>query len=154
MNKTRSKKFSGYFLEMAYVPVPKDLTKVKSKVMFGMTKRQLICFGSGALIGLPLFFVMRTFAGTSAATIVMILSMLPCFAFGMYEKDGQPLETVLNNVLETLFLRPKQRPYKTDNFYAALERQDALDKEVQAIVRKRRKTQKARKASSKKTDAS
>lgn len=31
---------------MAYVPVPKDLTKVKTKVAFNLTKRQLICFGS------------------------------------------------------------------------------------------------------------
>lgn len=40
---------------MAYVNVPKDLTKVKTKVLFNLTKRQLICFGSGALIGVPLF---------------------------------------------------------------------------------------------------
>lgn len=40
---------------MAYVPVPKDLTKVKTKVMFNLTKRQLVCFGSGALLGVPLF---------------------------------------------------------------------------------------------------
>ncbi len=42
---------------MAYVNVPKDLTKVKTKVLFNLTKRQLICFGSGALIGVPLFFL-------------------------------------------------------------------------------------------------
>ena len=36
---------------MAYVSVPKDLTKVKTKVAFNLTKRQLICFGSGAAIG-------------------------------------------------------------------------------------------------------
>ena len=41
---------------MAYVPVPKDLTKVKTKVMFNLTKRQLVCFGGGALVGVPLFF--------------------------------------------------------------------------------------------------
>ena len=35
---------------MAYVPVPKDLSKVKTKVAFNLTKRQLVCFGSGALI--------------------------------------------------------------------------------------------------------
>lgn len=34
---------------MAYVDIPKDLTRVKTKVMFNLTKRQLICFGSGAL---------------------------------------------------------------------------------------------------------
>ena len=33
---------------MAYVPVPKDLTKVKTKVMFNLTKRQLVCFSGGA----------------------------------------------------------------------------------------------------------
>ena len=135
---------------MASVPVPKDLSKVKSKVMFGLTKSQLVCFGGGALIGLPLFFLMRTFTGTSAATIVMILSMLPCFAFGMYEKDGQPLEAVLNNVVQTLFVRPKERPYKTDNFYAVLERQDKLDREVRNIVRKGRKNKKSKKRPAKK----
>ena len=31
---------------MAYVTVPKDLTKIKSKVMFNLTKRQLLCFGA------------------------------------------------------------------------------------------------------------
>ena len=42
--------------EMAYVTVPKDLTKIKSKVMFNLTKRQLICFSAAVAIGLPLFF--------------------------------------------------------------------------------------------------
>ncbi|MBR2010587.1 MAG: PrgI family protein, partial [Clostridia bacterium] len=35
---------------MAYVSVPKDLTKVKSKVLFNLTKRQLLCFGIAAAI--------------------------------------------------------------------------------------------------------
>ena len=34
---------------MAYVPVPKDLTKVKSKFILNLTKRQVVCFGIGAL---------------------------------------------------------------------------------------------------------
>ena len=54
---------------MAYVPVPKDLTKVKTKVAFNLTKRQLICFGSGALIGVPLFFLLRGPVGNSVAAI-------------------------------------------------------------------------------------
>ena len=33
----------------AYIPVPRDLTKVKSKILFNLTKRQLICFGAAAL---------------------------------------------------------------------------------------------------------
>ena len=64
-----------YDILMAYVPVPKDLTKVKTKVMFNLTKRQLICFGSGALIGVPLFFLLKNSTGVSTAAIVMVLSM-------------------------------------------------------------------------------
>ena len=49
---------------MAYVPVPKDLTKVKTKVMFNLTKRQLICFGLGIVIGLPIFFLTKSALGS------------------------------------------------------------------------------------------
>ena len=77
---------------MAYVPVPKDLTKVKTKVAFNLTKRQLICFTGGALIGVPLFFLLRGPAGNSVAAMCMMLVMLPFFMLAMYEKHGQPLE--------------------------------------------------------------
>ena len=119
---------------MAYVPVPKDLTKVKTKVAFNLTKRQLVCFGGGALVGVPLFFLLRGPAGNSAAALCMMLVMLPFFLLAMYEKNGQPLEKVAWNMLQVCLLRPKQRPYRTNNFYAALERQDSLDKEVCRIV--------------------
>ena len=77
---------------MAYVPVPKDLTKVKTKVAFNLTKRQLICFGGGAVLGIPLFFLLKGPLGSSAAALCMILVMLPFFMLGVYEKNGQPLE--------------------------------------------------------------
>jgi hypothetical protein len=121
---------------MAYVPVPKDLTKIKSKVMFNLTKRQLICFGGGALIGVPLFFLLRDSIGTSPAAIVMVISMLPFFLFAMYERNGQPLEKVLHNVIQTFFIRPKQRPYQTNNLYAALMRQHQVEREIKQIVHK------------------
>ena len=120
---------------MAYVPVPKDLAKVKSKVLFNLTKRQLICFGGGALIGVPLFFLLRGSLGASSAAILMVLSMLPLFVMGLYEKNGRPLEKVLGDVIQTVFLRPKRRPYQTDNLYAALMRQEQMEREVQKIVR-------------------
>ena len=50
---------------MAYVPVPKDLNAVKTKVMFNLTKRQLICFGSGAAVAVPLFFLCKNVMDTS-----------------------------------------------------------------------------------------
>ena len=120
---------------MAYVPVPKDLTKVKTKVAFNLTKRQLVCFGCGALIGVPLFFLLRGPAGNSVAAMCMMLVMLPFFMLAMYEKHGQPLEKITGTILKVAVIRPKQRPYRTNNFYAVLERQANLDKEVYDIVR-------------------
>lgn len=88
---------------MAYVPVPKDLTKVKTKVMFNLTKRQLICFGGGALLGVPLFFLLKGPAGTSTAAMCMVVIMLPFFLLAMYEKNGQPLEIIIGNILRVCF---------------------------------------------------
>ena len=120
---------------MAYVPVPKDLSKVKTKVAFNLTKRQIVCFAAALILGLPLFFLLKDSAGTSLATLVMIVIMLPCFLMAMYEKHGQPLEVVAKNIIQTKFVRPKERPYQTENFYAVLEKQRKLEKEVSAIVK-------------------
>ena len=120
---------------MAYVPVPKDLSKVKTKVAFNLTKRQIDCFAAALVLGLPLFFLLKDSAGTSFSTLVMIAIMLPCFLMAMYEKHGQPLEVVAKNIIQTKFVRPKERPYQTENFYAVLEKQRKLEKEVSAIVK-------------------
>lgn len=77
---------------MAYVSVPKDLTVVKTKVLFGLTKRQLICFSGGALVGLPLFFLLKSFTSVSIASICMILVMLPFFMMAMYQRNGVPIK--------------------------------------------------------------
>ena len=121
---------------MAYVTIPKDLTKVKSKVLFGLTRRQLICFGAAVLVGMPLFFLLKNNVASSMATLCMILVMLPFFLFAMYERHGQPVEVVIEQMVQTLFVRPKERPYQTSNSYDALQRQILVEKEVQAVVQK------------------
>ena len=68
--------------------------------------------------------------------MAMIVVMLPCFLVAMYEKHGQPLEVVIKNIIQTKFIAPKERPYRTDNFYSVLERQRKLEKEVSAIVKR------------------
>ena len=120
---------------MAYVPVPKDLTKVKTKVAFNLTKRQLVCFGCGALIGVPLFFLLRGACWQQRGGHVHDARHAALFMLAMYEKHGQPLEKIIGNILKVAVIRPKQRPYRTNNFYAVLERQANLDKEVYDIVR-------------------
>ncbi|MCF0186762.1 MAG: PrgI family protein [Bacteroidaceae bacterium] len=125
-----------------YISVPRDLTKVKTKVMFNLTKRQLICFSIGALIGVPTFFFMKGIASDTAATLVMMIVMMPLFFLAMYEKNGQPLEVFLEHFVQATFIRPKERPYKTNNYYAALAKKAQLDKEVDKIVGSKEEAQK------------
>ena len=72
-------------------------------------------FTGGALIGVPLFFLLRKPTGNSVAAMCMMLVMLPFFMLAMYEKHGQPLEKIVGNILKVAVIRPKQRPYQTNN---------------------------------------
>ena len=123
----------------SYISIPRDLSKVKTKVFFNLTKRQLICFGAGAAVGLPVFFVIKLLFGAdiSSAVMGMMIIMLPFFLFAMYEKNGQPLEKILKQIINARFKRPKIRPYKTNNYYACLLRQASAEREVKRIVSKR-----------------
>ena len=118
----------------SYIPVPRDLTKVKSKVAFNLTKRQLICFCIAAAIGVPTFFLLKKIGDSTFAAMGMMIVMMPLFFFAMYEKNGQPLEVFLHHFIQATFIRPKIWPYKTDNYYAALMRQEKAEKEVEKIV--------------------
>ena len=102
---------------MAFVSVPKDLTKVKNKIILNLTKRQLICLGIAAAVGLPFYFLSRGLIGSSNAATGMCLLMLPAFLFAMYEKDGMHLEDVLMHVIRVKFIRPSVRKYETENYY-------------------------------------
>ena len=90
---------------MPYIPVPKDLTRVKTKFLFNLTKRQLVCFGGGALVGVPLFFLLKGPLGNSSAAICMIVVMMPFFLFALYEKNGLPLEKYLLYFVRACFIR-------------------------------------------------
>lgn len=57
----------------AYISVPRDLSRVKTKILFGLTKRQLICFSMAAMIGVPSFFMLKRGGNTSLAMMSMII---------------------------------------------------------------------------------
>ena len=44
---------------LAYVTIPKNLRQIQSKVLFELTKRQVVCFRATALVGVPLFFLAK-----------------------------------------------------------------------------------------------
>ena len=109
-------------MENLYANVPRDLTRVKSKLFLNLTKRQILCFGAAILVGLPLFFLLRKTGNTTLAAFVMILAMLPFFFLAMYERNGQPLEVILRHYVTARFKRPKIRTYKTENVFKATKK--------------------------------
>lgn len=123
---------------MAFVSVPKDLTKVKNKVILNLTKRQIICLTIAAAIGLPFYFLTRNVIGTSNAATGMVLLMLPAFLFAMYEKDGLPLEKILWNIITVKILNPAIRRYEIENLYEMQERA-AVPKKKKGGVRREKK---------------
>ncbi len=119
---------------MPYVNVPNDLSKIKTKMALNLTKRQLLCFGGAAAIGVPTYLLTRSGLGNSAAMLLMIALMLPCFFLAMYERDGLPFEKVARNIIRSRFIRPGPRPYKTENFYDILNKEDDYDETKKAAA--------------------
>jgi hypothetical protein len=127
---------------MAYVSIPKDLSRVKSKFLFNLTKRQGVCFGLGALTGVPAFFLAKDALGVSPSVLLMMLLMLPFFLLAMFERHGQPLEVLIRHFIQARFVRPRIRVWQNDNFYQTIERSIRNQQEVQKILRgKQRKNQ-------------
>ena len=115
--------------KIPYVNVPNDLSKVKTKLAFNLTKRQLVCFGIAAAVGVPTYLLARSTIGNTGAMFLMMAVALPAFLLAMYEKDGLPLEKVVGNIIRARFLRPGIRPYQTQNIYAPFTQRGAAGKE-------------------------
>ena len=118
------------------VAVPKDLSGIKTKVAMNLTRRQLICFGSAAAVGISFYLVTKGVLGTQASALIMVALMLPFFFLAMYEKDGFPAEKILYFMLRQKLLTPGIRPYKSENLYKQLEEREKLKKEVRYLEEK------------------
>lgn len=118
------------------VPVPKDLSGIKTKVALNLTKRQIICFSGAAITGVPLYFLTKGVLGTQAAALIMVGVMLPFFFLAMYERDGFPAEKLLYFMIRQKMLTPGIRPYKSENLYEQLEEGEKIKKEVRYLEEK------------------
>ena len=134
--KTGNEKYPVTMLMAISVAVPKDLSGIKTKVAMNLTKRQLICFGSAAAVGVPFYLVTKGVLGTQASALIMVALMLPFFFLAMYEKDGFPAEKILYFMVRQKLLTPGIRPYKSENLYKKLEEREKLKKEVRYLEEK------------------
>lgn len=127
---------------MAYVTIPKDIINLKTKVMFNLTKRQLICFAIGIGIGFLLYFTLKAYdVPVRISTLCMMALMSPFFLLALYEKNGRTIEIVLKDMYEVKFLNSKERPYIQTNLYRSLEKQYNYNKEIENVVKTTKTTQ-------------
>lgn len=118
------------------VPVPKDLSGIKTKVALNLTKRQIICFSGAAMTGVPLYFFTKDVIGTQVAAFLMVGIMVPFFFLAMYTRDGFPAEKILYFMIKQKFLTPGIRPYQSENLYKQLEEREKIRKEVRVLEEK------------------
>ena len=120
------------------------MSKVKTKLAFNLTRRQLACFGIAAAVGVPSYLPARGTLGNTGAMFLLMGVALPAFLLAMYEKDGLPLEKVVRNVIRARFLRPGVRPYRTENIYAPFTQRGPVRKEDAIAKGKKKPTARAR----------
>ena len=119
-------------------------TYPKSKRKWPLTKRQLVCFGGAAAVGIPSYLLARSSIGNTGAMFLMLAVMLPAFLLAMYERDGLPFEKVIRNIIRARFLRPGARLYQTQNLYAPFTLRGSVGKE-DAIAKSRKSKARLRK---------
>ena len=103
-----------------YIKIPRDLNDLKEKVVFGLTKRQLICIGAAAAIAIPLYYLMYKSIGSSDAIRIAGFAAAPAVFFGFYVKNGITLEKTLKYFWE-FTKKPKKLTFRSVNIYTAIE---------------------------------
>lgn len=97
--------------------VPKDVSAIKKKLIFNLTKRQIISFLLAGAAGFSAYGFLKNYMETDMAALVMTGVMMPFLFVGIYEKDGYPAEKIAYFMIRRTFLLPGIRPYRAENFY-------------------------------------
>ncbi|MEX5522398.1 PrgI family protein [Bacillus cereus] len=105
------------------VSIPKELKHIKSKLFFGLTKRQLIGFSITLAVGLPVFFILKK-VSVDVALFGLFLTASPVLFATIFTRDGMPAETWLKLYVEYTFLNPRKRTFQVSkrNAIVAKER--------------------------------
>lgn len=134
---------------MAFVPVPKDLTRVKTKFMFNLTARQVVCFALAGAVAIPTYMAIQDFVGNEIAVLIVMLLAAPFVFIAMFERDGLTGEKYLMQIIEFKFKRSAIRKYKNTNFYEMMDDKKKLEKRFEDRLHEEETKSKKKKHSSK-----
>ncbi|MDR1541539.1 MAG: PrgI family protein [Clostridiales bacterium] len=97
--------------------MPKDLSKVKNKIIGGLTKRQLIGILCAFALGLPAYLFLNRISD-DLALFAMFLIAFPILFTAMFERDGMPAEEWLKNWIKFRILSDGHVKYKKPSLAA------------------------------------
>lgn len=97
---------------MAYVSIPKDLKKIKTKVAFNLTMRQLLGMTLAGVVSIPAYLFVKNYLPTDVSAIILVIIALPFIFVAFFEKDGLYLEQYIKYIYLQKFYQQQKRVKK------------------------------------------
>lgn len=103
---------------MMNVQMSSDITEFEPRLLFGLTKRQLICAGIAFGVGSLLFNVISTFdLSLTTRVCVTVILCFPILCVGWVKPFNMPLEKFFIKCFLPLKMNPSKKYYKTVGLY-------------------------------------
>lgn len=93
------------------VPIPTELKDIKSELIFGLTKRQIIGFGITGAIAVPLFLILKNIS-LDLAMYSSFFITVPIIFLTIYKTEKLPSEKWLKSILEHKVLFSEKRQFR------------------------------------------
>lgn len=127
---------------MIEVEIPKDINGYKPKFIGPLTLRNTVSIIITAITAVPIGFLLgQVFVNEIALTIAMIIGA-PILFCGFKDIYGMPAEKFIFMYLKTQVFTPKDRKYKTNNFYQSflpIKDKKLNDKELKKYKKTKKK---------------
>ena len=110
--------------------IPAEVRAYKSKLVAGLSVRQVISLGVAILIGVPLGVFGRKFISTDILMWIIIIISAPILAWGFITFQDMPFEEYMKWFLRFTFL-PQKRVYEDTQYNLLMElRNDCLEEAI------------------------
>src|SRR5699024_6749492 len=116
--------------------------KIQSKLFFGLTKRQLIGFSIGLIVGFSVFMIFKN-VNLDVAMYALFISVAPILFATIYQKDNMYIEQWIKLIIEQKYLNPNKRYYKVTKRNLKLAKERGLINE--SDIKRRRQKQRIKK---------
>ena len=135
---------------MIEIRVPKEIKHYKSKLFFGMSVRQCVCFGAALGICVPLYVFGKKYISEEVVSWLVILIASPLMLMGFFTYNGMTFEVFAKEWLLFYFLNVQRRKYEYEPIYMDI-RKYYLSEELKDEIEHRKEEIKLEKKNKKHT---